>query len=182
MFEMALAAGGMALSLLGSQKSSQAADAYYKSQQNVAGLEEKVNDQRRAAMEVDAQRRQLEVVRNNQRARAMALTTATNQGAQFGSGLQGAYGGISGQSETNLLGINQNLEIGRNIFGLDSQISQERIAQAGFQSKMNQGQGEASLGNMLMSSSNKLGKIGQSFSQGYGNPGGFNLFSMMSPS
>jgi len=40
-----------------------------------------------------------------QRARSLALSTATNQGAQFGTGLQGGYGQISGESGTNMLGI-----------------------------------------------------------------------------
>lgn len=156
MFEMALAAGGLAASLFGTAGASSASSQYYQTQQNIAGLEGKVNDQRKAAMEVDARRRQLEVVRNNQRARSMAQTTATNQGAQFGSGLQGAYGGISGQSETNLTGVNQNLEIGRNIFGLDTQISQQRVAAAGFESQRSTDQGIQSLGNQIMNSSSKI--------------------------
>lgn len=183
MLEMGLAAGGLLLSLMGSMKSSTAASGYYDTQKNIAGLEGQVNDQRKAAMEVDARRRQLEVVRNNQRARAMALTSATNQGAAYGesSGLQGAYGGIGGQSETNLLGVNQNLEIGRNIFGLDTKISQQRIAASGFQSQQNQGQGLSSLGNSIMGSAGTVGKIGGSFGNGFGNPGGFNLFQMGLP-
>lgn len=164
MFEMAMMAGGLAMSLMGSAKSSSASSDYYKSQQQVAGLEGKVNDQRKAAMEVDARRRQLEVVRNHQRARAMAQTTATSQGAQLGSGLQGAYGGISGQSQTNLLGVNQNLEIGRNIFDLDTKISQQRVAQAGYQSTMAQGQGMSQMGGAIMGSAGKLGQMSQSAS------------------
>jgi hypothetical protein len=53
---------------------------------------------------------------------------ATGAGAQFGSGLQGAYGQISGQSGVNLLGIRQNLELGRNIFDINAGISQQQIA------------------------------------------------------
>lgn len=162
MFEMAIAGVGLATSLAGSLMASTAASSYYKGEQNIGQLELQVNDQRKLAMEVDARRRQLEVVRNNQKARALSQTSATSQGAQMGTGLQGSYGGISGQSNTNLLGVNQNLEIGRNIFGIDTKISEQRIANSGFQSQMNQGQGEASIGNTLMSSSGKAGSILQS--------------------
>lgn len=171
MFEMALAAGGLAASLIGSASAAKASSQYYQSEQQVAGLEGQVNDQRKTAMEVDARRRQLETVRNNQRARSMAQTTATSQGAQFGSGLEGAYGGIGGQSGTNLLGINQNLEIGRNIFGLDTQISAQRLTQASLESSRSTDQGIASAGNAVMGASGKLGQMSQSL-----NSGNFNAF------
>lgn len=87
-----------------------------------------IQQQRRQAMELDASRKQKEVIRNQQRARSLALTTATAQGASRGSGLQGGYGQISGQSGVNALGIQQNLQIGRNIFDYNYQISQNRIA------------------------------------------------------
>jgi hypothetical protein len=74
-------------------------------------------------MEVDARRQQLEIIRNQQRGRALGLTTATAQGAQRGSGLQGGYGQISGQTGVNLLGVQQNLQAGRNIFDANSNIT-----------------------------------------------------------
>lgn len=159
MLEMALMAGGMAMQLIGSANASTASNNYYKTQSKIAGLEGEVNDQRKAAMEVDARRRQLEIVRNNQRARSMAQTTATNQGAQMGSGLQGAYSGISGQSETNLLGVNQNLEIGRNIFGLDTQISQQRIMASNFQGQQASDQAMAQMGGSIMGSAGKISQL-----------------------
>lgn len=179
MLEMGLAAGGMIMSLMGSMGASDAADKYYNTQKNIAGLEGDVNNQRKAAMEIDARRRQLEVVRNNQRARAMSETTATNQGAQFGSGLQGAYGGIAGQSDTNLLGVNQNLEIGRNIFGLDTKISEQRMQASTYQSQQADAQGMMSMGNSLMGNAGGIAKMASSANTGFGNPGGFNLFQML---
>lgn len=147
------------MQFMGSAKASSAADSYYKTQSDIAGLEGQVNDQRKAAMEIDARRRQLEIIRNNQRARSMAQTTATSQGAQQGSGLQGAYGGITGQSETNLLGVNQNLEIGRNIFGLDTKISADRVAAAGYQGQQASGQAMAQMGGAMMGASGKVGAM-----------------------
>lgn len=78
---------------------------------------------KRQAMEVDARRQQLEILRNQQRGRALGLATATAQGASKGSGLQGAYGQISGQTGVNLLGVQQNLEAGRNIFDANANIT-----------------------------------------------------------
>lgn len=179
MLELGLAAGGMVMSLMGSMQSSAASNDYYNNQKDIGKQELNINNEKRKAMEIDARRRTLEMVRNNQKARSLAQTSATAQGSQFGSGLQGAYGGIAGQSETNVVGVNQNLEIGRNIFGFDTQISQDRIADAGFQSQMNQGQGMSSLGGSLMNSSGKLGQMGQSLSNGFNTPGGFNLFGMI---
>lgn len=161
------------MSLMGAMKSSTAANSYYKNQGDIATQELNINNEKRKAMEIDARRRSLEVVRNNQKARSLAETSATSQGAQQGSGLQGAYGGISGQSNTNELGITQNLEIGRNIFGFDSQISADRIQDASYQSQMNEGNAMSSLGGSLMGSAGKIGQMAQSFSSG-----NFNMFNM----
>jgi len=81
------------------------------------------------AMNLDAQRKQLEVVRQAQRARSLALATATAQGANKGgtSALGGAYGQVAGQTNTNLQGIAQNLQIGKNIFGLNAGITNQRV-------------------------------------------------------
>lgn len=173
MLEMGLAAGGMVMSLMGKSQSATASNSYYQNQQAIGQDELSINQQKRNAMEIDARRRSLEMVRNNQKARSLAQTSATTQGAQFGSGLQGAYGGISGQGQTNLLGVNQNLEIGRNIFNTDTDISNLRIQDSGLQSSMNQGNGLAALGGAITGSAGKIGQMGQSVNQG-----NFNLFSM----
>lgn len=99
----------------------------------IVGFERQIEGQRQQAMEIDARRRGLEVIRNQQRARAVALTNATAQGASRGSGLQGGYGQISGQSNVNAMGIQQNLLIGQNIFGLNNQITDQRLAYSDLQ-------------------------------------------------
>lgn len=86
-----------------------------------------IQQQKRQAMELDANRSQLEVIRNSQRARSMALFNAQSTGAQRGSGLQGGYGQISGQSNTNALGIQQNLQIGENVFNLNADVSKNSL-------------------------------------------------------
>ena len=101
--------------------------------QGVIGAERGIESQKRSAMELSAKPQQLEIIRNQQRARSLGLTTATAQGAAQGSGLQGAYGQISGQTGVNILGVQQNLEVGRNIFDLNRTISERRIDMSNLQ-------------------------------------------------
>ncbi len=110
----------------------------------IIGLEQGVQAQKKQAMEIDARRSQMEIIRNQQRARAMGLAAATSQGAQGGSGLQGGYGQVSGQAGTNILGVQQNLEIGRNIFGLNESISNKKIQ--GFDLELEYATKQAQLG------------------------------------
>lgn len=117
------------VNILASQQGIDASNQSFGINKNIISDEQGVERQKAQAMEVDARRQQLEVVRNQQRARAVGLTAATAQGASKGSGLQGGYGQASGQAGVNLQGIQQNLEIGRNIFGLNTDISTNRIAQ-----------------------------------------------------
>lgn len=91
--------------------------------QGIVGEQKEIEATKRQAMEVDARRQQLEIIRNQQRGRALGLTTATAQGASRGSGLQGGYGQISGQTGVNLLGVQQNLQAGRNIFDSNAAIT-----------------------------------------------------------
>lgn len=95
--------------------------------------QQKIEAQRRSAMELDARRNQLEIVRNQQRARALGLSNAQHSGTKGNSGLQGAYGQFSGQTGVNLLGVQQNLQIGQNIFDQNANISNNNIAMAQLQ-------------------------------------------------
>lgn len=91
--------------------------------QGIVGEQRDIEATKRQAMEVDARRQQLEIIRNQQRGRALGLATATAQGASKGSGLQGGYGQIAGQTGVNILGVQQNLQAGRNIFDANANIS-----------------------------------------------------------
>jgi len=155
-----IAIAGVGLTAAGAYNQYQGAKGASEAQQKQIALEQKAEAQRRLAMEIKARRDQLEAVRQGQRARALGLVSATNQGAGQGSGLQGAYGQISGQVGTNILGITQPLEIGRNIFDINEQISQQKIAmaQAGTQSSF--GQGLSSLGSSLLANSNQISSAG----------------------
>jgi hypothetical protein len=140
----AVSVGGAYLQYKGNKKQSEAAMQGAQAEQNQEAL-------RRQAMELDARRRQREVIRTQQRFRSQALAAANNQGAQFGSGLQGGYGQASGQSGVNATGISQNLEIGRGIFDQSAIISQSRFNSARAGGTLALGQGLSSLGGAMMS-------------------------------
>jgi hypothetical protein len=124
-------------------------------QQQEIGVEQQQNQVRRQAMEMSGQRQILQQVRNNQMARAMAQATATSQGAQFGSGLQGAMGSISGQTNSNIGSISQGLQFGEQMFNLDDQLSGLKQQYAGAQSNLATAQGISSIGSGIMG----LGKL-----------------------
>lgn len=160
-----LVAASLAATVAGTAMQISGANSASKAQQQVIAGERAAEAQRQKAMELDAKRRQLEIVRQSQRARAMATSTANNQGALFGSGLQGGYGQIAGQTGTNLLGVQQNLQIGRDIFGINAGISSAKMDLASAQSFSAMGQGISSLGGAALKN---LGAI-NSLSQGFGN-------------
>lgn len=118
------------LNILASQQSMAAAQQSFGINNSTVQAQQQIEAQKVRAMEMDARRQQLEVIRTQQRGRALALATGVAQGGSVtrGSALQGAYGQISGQTGTNILGIQQNLEIGQNISGFNQQISGNQIA------------------------------------------------------
>lgn len=123
--QAAVAAVGIGMSIYGAFQKNEAEEKATEAQKAIFAAQQKMEIQRAQAMELDAGRRKREMIRNAIAARSMALTTATSQGASGagGSVLGGAYGGISGQTGVNMLGVNQNLEIGRNMFALNRDIS-----------------------------------------------------------
>lgn len=141
---------GLGISAFGAIKGSQDAQAAAQAQEQIAGLEKQQNAQRQLAMQITGRQQQMQQIRSNQLAQAQATAAATNQGAQFGSGLAGGKAGIQGQSEANLTGINQQLDIGNQIFGLDSQISDQKMAQYKAQSDAATDSGIGALGGMLL--------------------------------
>lgn len=163
-----LGAIGLGMQLFGGISAASHAKEAYGIQSQITGLETQVNDQRRTAMELSASRQQMEIFRNNQRARSMAVNNATNQNAQFGSGLQGGLAQIQGQSLFNLAGVNQNLSIGRNIFGINDKISQQKLALSGVQSEMVTDQSISGFGSSLMKSSGTISNIAGAVGGGNG--------------
>lgn len=141
----------VAMTAFGAIQSTKAQKDIAASNKVIAEQEAKAEAVRQKAMELDARRRTTEMLRQEQRARAMALATSTAQGAGTqSSGLQGGYGQISGQTGVNMLGVQQNLGFGRELFGINQGISQQRMFQADYQSQAAFGRGLSSLGSSLL--------------------------------
>lgn len=162
----ALGIAGSITSMIGAQQSASAAGDIAKDSGNIAGLEMQVNAQRQLQMHLQVQRAQMQNLRNTQRARAAGLVAATSSGAAVGGpggAMSSAFGGAQAnagvEGARNDLAQTQNLQIGDTIFGLDSQIDQQKINIAQAQSKMYSGQGLSSLGGAISSASSILGKF-----------------------
>lgn len=157
---------GLGISLFGTSQQVAGAKKQSAASQQIVQYEMQQDSVRRQAMEISARRQTMEVFRNTQRARSLALQNATNQGAQFGSGLQGGFGQISGQSGTNLVNINQNLEQGEQMFDLNAKISGQKIAYAAAGGQISQGSGLTALGGNISNSASAFGRLSQGFGGG----------------
>lgn len=167
-----LGIAGLGLKLLGGILGSSAADDAHAAQVGIFNQEIEANKQKYNAMVLASRRQQLDILRNSQRARALALSSATNQGAQYGTGIQGGLNQIEGQTNTNLLGNAQGLEIGRNMSTISDNISRFNMQLSDAQTSMSNAQGIMSLGGSLMTAGPTIGNI----MKGFG--GGLNLNSI----
>lgn len=134
--------------------------------QGITQLQMQENNQRQLAMQISARRQQTEIMRRTQLTKAQGLAAGVNQGAQFGTGVQGGQQSATSAGGYNLLGVNQNLEIGNALFGIQNQISNKQIAMSGIQGQMASLQGQASMfsgigaiGGSLASSAGPLGNL-----------------------
>lgn len=152
----ALAVAGIGLGIASFIGGSDAAEEEARIQKQIAAQQAKIEEQKRLGMELDAQRRTIQTVRSAQQARSIALNNATAQGAGKGSGLMGGYAQISGQANSGLLAINQNLDIGRN-------ISDANIAISGLNSQLADAKADESF-------YSGLGALGGSFTKAAGMP------------
>lgn len=154
---VATAAAGTVMSYQGSQKQAEAV------QQQVA-LEQQMEQERKKQMELDAMRRKRELIRRSVAAHsyAVAQTTAQGAGAPGSSALGGAEGGISGRTGTDELGINQNLEIGENLFGLNYNLLGTKQQYAEGQTTSSLGSGLYSLGGTILQNAGSIYKVGAS--------------------
>lgn len=89
--------------------------------------QKKAEKLRATQMKLESQRQRMQVVRDANRQRAIALSTATAQGSQLGSGLAGATAQTTGQQNSLTLGINQGEEIGMGLFKANSQDAAGRM-------------------------------------------------------
>lgn len=155
----AVAAVGLGVSAAGAYGSYSASKDANASQQAMIAAQQEQERLRKRAMELDARRKSMEMLRAQQRARALALTNATAQGASLGSGLQGGYGQIGGQTGFNLSGLESNLLFGRQMFALNQDISGLQGQYADAKSSQATWQGIGNMGTQLMGSASTIGNI-----------------------
>lgn len=157
---------GLGMQLFGSSASAGVSRQMANVSSGIAADEQQINAQKLQQTQLQARRMQLENMRNVQRLRAQATASAVNQGANFGSGLSGGLGQITSQGTSNALGINQNLQIAQNVFGINNDISGKRMQMAQLQGQMASDQGIASLGQSIMKSGPIIGQFGKDASAG----------------
>lgn len=160
---LAIGAVGLGMQIFGGIGATEDAQKASQISKDEARQEQGISDQKQQAMEIDARRRGLEQMRQTQQAQSLAISRATNQNAQFGSGLQGGLAEVSNQGNFNLQGINQSLQIGRTIAGLNNNISNDKYQMADVQSDEATNKGIMSLGGSLMSAGPTIGKLSQGF-------------------
>lgn len=124
-----------------------------KAQKDQFKAQNKAESARQKAADLDALRRKRAAVREMQMQRSVALSNATAQGAEAGSGLQGAMAGITGQGNTNIVGINQQQQLGNQVFSANRQAS----SAASFGAT---GEGLTSLGGALVRNAGTIASIG----------------------
>lgn len=129
--------------------------------QDIAGQEQNINQQKQLQMQLEAHRSTLQNYRNAQRARSQALAAGVEDNAQFGSGLPGGLAGISSQAAGNAQAVNQNLQIGQTIFGYNNKISQDKMQLASLGAQSAQEQAWGSLGGALVKNSGTIGGLGK---------------------
>lgn len=166
---LGIQAVGFGLSLFGGSEQAEASKAISQSSYIKAQEEQQINYLKQQQTAMESQRMQTQNIRNIQRARAMATNSATNQGAQFGSGLQGGLADVSNQGYFNMQGVNQAFQTSNEIYQHNNNISEQNKNIATYQGQAAEGAGLASLGGALVKAGPTIGKISQGF-------GGFNLF------
>lgn len=147
---IAITAGGFIDSLFGNAKAKRLAAQQNKISSQISQNSMSQNNLRKEAATNDYLMSMRQNIRAAQVARATALSNATSSGAAYGSGLQGGYGQIAGQSaesETNLFG---DYTAGQQIFDLDNKNSQ-------LQTQYNRLGGQIQLAQQQGSSLMKLG-------------------------
>lgn len=150
---------GLGLQAYGMSQSMAGASAYNQAAVAEIGAEEKVQGLHEQFMELDSRRKQLENLRNTQKARAMAVAAGASQGASFSSGVAGGEAQVMGHGAFGASGLAQSLMIGRGIYQQDLNIDKQRIAMSNANLQMQYGSGMSSLGQSIMGGAGPLSQL-----------------------
>ena len=116
-------------------------------------------------MNLETQRKQRSIYREQMRARSVALANTTNQGAsaEGSSALPGGIGQISGEAGRQSLALAENQAIGSEIFSANA-------AMASAQGDAATWQGVGSIGQNIFANAERIGRIGNTMMTGDGSP------------
>lgn len=103
-----------------------AAGAYvnYRGTQQVTRGQQQAENIRQRQVSLDALRRRRQTIRQALSARSLAISTAGSQGALYGSGLSGGLGQITGQETNQVRDLNQNEDLGNQMFAANRTVTQ----------------------------------------------------------
>lgn len=155
----AVSAVGFGMSLFGGMSQADVAKQQAEVSGDIAKQEQGINAQKQQAMELAGRRQNMEIYRKMQQDQALALNSATNQGAQFGSGIQGGLAQVTDQSLFNAVGVNSALQTGRAIAGYNDAISNDKIKLASLGGQAATDAGYASLGGSLLKAGPTIGNL-----------------------
>ena len=91
---------------------------------DIARISQQENAVRMYQVQLDAERRKRDVIRQSQVATAQIENNAANAGGSNSSAVVGATSAVSGQAGVNLQGIEQNLQFAQTLYSLGSQRAQ----------------------------------------------------------
>lgn len=153
---------GLAAAGYGAYKQYQGSKEVAAATRDAANINKNTEQLRQQQMNLDATRRRREVVRQALAARAASLAAVTFKGAggDGSSALGGAYGGISGQSNVNDVGIRQNQSLGNSIFSNNASLQDVYYREAAAKSQVATGQALSSFGGAMLSNMETIGRVG----------------------
>jgi hypothetical protein len=169
---LAIGAVGLGMQIFGGI--GQASNAHKAAQisQDEAAQEQSINNVKQQQMELEGRRANIETARNAQRARALGINAAVQQGSSLGSGLPGGLADSDNQAYFHMQGVNDALSFGRQINAFNQNISQDKMQMANVQSSSATDQGIASLGGAVLKAGPIIGQISQGFGSSSGLPKG----------
>lgn len=125
----------------------------YTGQQKAASAQQEAERLRQAQMNSEAIRQRRQALRASIVARGQAVSNASGQGAQDGSGLSGGLAQIQNTAGSNLQATNNGTQLGTGIFQANSQAAQGQTTSA-------LGSGVSSLGGALVKNQEAIGRVG----------------------
>lgn len=95
----------------------------------IINLQSQADDIRQQAAELDATRQRRQAVRNGIVTRSQSLVAAANQGANApgSTAIKQSSNDITAQTETNVLGISQNLQAGTALYNINKSITSQYL-------------------------------------------------------